>query len=489
VTEKELAIIKEITEYLQRAYNHEKIDELLEEYIKSSFGTSTNEFRNNASLKYYVDEQGCTNRASTFRLWFSIERFFTTNFSASEESAQLALIEQQILEVFAWENGTKDSGTQILPLQIANPTFIKNVYLSNNEKLITLFKKYLPEPRAHIFSGFTVPLTVMEKEKQTTTVIKRFLATHKRKESPVEDVVLKVQRSFRATKRRKEEDHRLHKRWPEQNSSILQREANEPYRPKCEDKALSDRLMIAADKVKLFSTVRHLTSTTAIESIFNDCLYGRRTLLQFYLPFRPAALHWGDQEEGDGNAICLGANVIDQRSTQGLELLFDLDKISKDNPCVFYKQRDFGLELIKTREVESPNFKFYFSHTENYGKPDGYSSMEVRANGNTPNPNSWVKNLQPIASAQIMNSLLLSYNIPKMHQILTLNFFRFIDVLDSKNKAKEIYANLNQLDNDELVNVLQQIGINMTDTMEFNFYGAHKINFSSLLKIQQGFYI
>ena len=73
-----------------------------------------------------------------------------------------------------------------------------------------------------------------------------------------------------------------------------------------------------------------------------------------------------------------------------------------------------------------------------------------------------------------------------------MNFFRFIDELLERKTGKPntqqinaIYTALDKLTDDELTTVLKDIGTKMTDTMEFNFYGAHKINFDSLLKISK----
>ncbi len=90
----------------------------------------------------------------------------------------------------------------------------------------------------------------------------------------------------------------------------------------------------------------------------------------------------------------------------------------------------------------------------------------------------------------VKDTSLIAYDIEKMHQILTLNFFRFIDALHDENqveatdKKNEIYQALGKLNDQELVETLHEIGKNMTDTMEFNFYGAYKIDFSALLKIK-----
>lgn len=46
-----------------------------------------------------------------------------------------------------------------------------------------------------------------------------------------------------------------------------------------------------------------------------------------------------------------------------------------------------------------------------------------------------------------------------------------------------IYSRLNQLSDEKLVCFLHEVGSQMSDTMEYNFYGAHKIDFSSIVRI------
>jgi hypothetical protein len=73
-------------------------------------------------------------------------------------------------------------------------------------------------------------------------------------------------------------------------------------------------------------------------------------------------------------------------------------------------------------------------------------------------------------------------------ETMLLSLFRWIDVLkneknnDSPMKNK-IYSELRQLTDEQLEETLQRIGQTITDTMEFNFYGAYQIDFNALLRI------
>lgn len=152
--------------------------------------------------------------------------------------------------------------------------------------------------------------------------------------------------------------------------------ASMPYLPKCNNKELAKRIMVTAQQVRLFSKVKHLTSGKHITNIFDDALYGRRQLLASYLPFKPASLYQYDVEEGDGNVICFGHPRATGEGV--IELTFDLDKIAENNPTIFYKQRDLGFDLEKTREIvinPTQSKPLYFSHTK-YIRA-GFSSFNV----------------------------------------------------------------------------------------------------------------
>ncbi len=156
-------------------------------------------------------------------------------------------------------------------------------------------------------------------------------------------------------------------------------------------------------------------------------------------------------------------------------------------PSAFYKQRDFGFNLLERRHVTIGTLDLIFSHTTRTNTQLEHTSPFSLYKNDTDNR---VK-----AVAYVKADLLIAHDLEKMHEILTLNFFRFVDALympwdpdaPCVNK-EEIYSALNALSKEELVATLQAIGKQMTDTMEFNFYGAYQIDFSALLEISANNY-
>lgn len=302
------------------------------------------------------------------------------------------------------------------------------------------------------------------------------------------DKVIKIQRVMHSKLRYQEEIKRIVSRseWQrlvkETSPEKLIRDANKPYRPRCRSSALARRIMILAQQVCLFSTVKHWTSGDHIESIFNDALYGRRYLVQSYLSFRPASLYRCDIEDGDENVICFAPSEIDPQAMQKntIEILFDLDKLSSKNPAIFYKQCDFGFRLDKRRSVsiktECGAKSLFFSHTD----ADEYEEMGfsyLSAYYDSPWGGLY-------GFSKLPNYSLISYNVSNIHQILTLNFFRFLDNTDSKDFTlirDTIYSDLEKLTDEELLRFLEDIGRQLSDTSEFNFYGSHRIDFSTVI--------
>lgn len=258
--------------------------------------------------------------------------------------------------------------------------------------------------------------------------------------------------------------------------------ANTPYRPQRCPKELADRIVNAASKVKLFSEVKHITSEKFLSNIFDGGLFGRQTLLQNYIPFIPAALASCDLESGggDANVICFGPQKIDPMAKQEdySKLFFDVDKLGI-NPCIFYKQFDLVYDLKTNFDlpiVGDKYLKFTMSTYRRIRPRPGYVYLSILNNDNT-----------SAAIAELPNFYFISYNITDMHKILTLNFFRFLDNLNTTTTevdiSKNIYDNINQLNEKELVDFLFNLGKCMIKSAEFNFYGAYKIDFAALTKI------
>ena len=459
------------------------------------FGTSSSEFVNHPALNDYISK-AYSSKKNYFMLWRRIEDYLSNKSDAVLAQEKLSQVEEALKKCL--EKVTpqaKARGVAMLPREVANAQFMRNLYSIEDGNLSGLFLKYLPAPRANLFQGQAIPAVITAREQDSTQTIKAVLQKNDNNLASVEHKITTVQRKYRAQKRRQENLQRLPDRyaalWQGFDGPVAKEEgdkfarelladANKPYHPKCEEK-LAARIMAAAKKVELFSAVNHLTAATALESIFNDGLYGRRSMIQLYMPFRPASLSQSDIADGDANVVCLGANAIDPQARHGIELRFDAKKIAENNPCVFFKQRDLGFDPKKIRHVTIGDLDLHFSHTGTYRcQPEEVSSL-VLSGPDGSYQYGW---------SNVTKAILIADNIKDMHQILTLNFFRFVDKLmnsdfsENTHDKEQIYSALSKLTDEELVETLLEIGRNMTDTMEFNFYGAYKIDFSALLTIK-----
>lgn len=500
--ETERLIIQLISDYEKDEYNYQKkgeIDNLFYELMRQPFASSSVRFISHPVLSNYVSLLKEFGGETEFLLWFAIENYLLTKENQKE---QLAFIEHELQAIRVdrlvarhAKIPPKQQGIELLPASIANKTYIRKIFLTNDQPLIQLFSSYFPRPRADIFEPGQVPVTIAQNEQRASRAIKDALKNKGNNLALVEEHVIKLQRIVRARQRKKEEVFRVterHEGYIQKTGATAQQlldDANTPYLPKC-TLELAKRLVKAAAQVKLFSSeIRHFTANAALESIFNDALYGRRTLLQNYMFFRPSVLDSGDRKRGDANVICFGANEIDPGAIQQdtVELVLDTAKMAAKNPCAFYKQKDLGFILDeKQRKVTLGELELNFSHTRQLSRA---KERESFVNFQLFNDSSLT------AFSEVPDSLLIAYDLQKMHQILTLNFFRFIDNLhisqaNSKSRPikataliDEIYSRLNQLSDEHLVCFLQEVGAQMTDTMEYNFYGAHKIDFSSLVRL------
>jgi hypothetical protein len=306
---------------------------------------------------------------------------------------------------------------------------------------------------------------------------------------------LYFQRIWREKQRKKEETERIKNRnnCTVEHARKMMDDANTPYYPKC-DPALASRVMAASEALPPFLTIRHLTAETALTQISNGYLGGRRTLKNQGIPFRPAVLEQSDINNGDGNAICfgLGRGMIDPKCLKSntVQIEFDFQKMQRNNPHVFYKQRDFGYfayeynpnklskheyahgrDVHKKRNIQiGGNTLLQFTHRE---KDSKYVFKVIITDGT-----SVIKGY----TDRVSNDLLIAYDLTKMPQILTLNFFRFLDALPN-DLRQYIYGKIEKLGHEDLLKFLTELCIQMTDTTEFNFYGAHKIDFSTILSI------
>lgn len=421
--------------------------------------TASPDFIKTEELDFFVDNP------LDFRItiWISLQRYIAFPnqelLNRIEETLKAFLDDSKIHEL---EADSHESFVLSNRIEISDPLILKTIAHSRNKDLINLYKKYFPS---------SVELKE-EKEKNLTLFTMFDKSTLKK----AENVITRKQRNVRGKLRQKEELQRIKKIYAEYARSArrsiedLMKDANTPYVPQCDEK-LANRIVAIANRIQLFSEIRHITlNPDAIASIMDDGLYGRATLQKFTMSFIASALQSSDIENGDANVICFGAFDIDTRHLKDqkyLEIILDVNKLAKDNPCIFFKQRDLQFDKDELRTVVLGEEKLSFTHTSR--------SDVVRYSLTSADEKS---------TADIPKFMLIAYDLAKIHQILILNFFRILDKIESADLRNKIYAALAKLDDKQLETFLTEMGRKFSDTCEFNFYGAHKIDFSCLNKIR-----
>ncbi|NDH08741.1 MAG: hypothetical protein EBY16_03860 [Gammaproteobacteria bacterium] len=466
-------------------------------------GSLTKAFYNKDSIKIYYQKKD-DNAAIMLGFRLALEEYIVTR-----DPAILSVIETAMLAfptpILSLSDKERDSalqnkaaGTYLMPFE---PDLIRRIYQLEDSKLTALFQQYFPVPRAQLFDTVTMPKVIQAREAEISKTMSNCMLHLK----AWEQFSIIAQRQFRKKKRYQEEINRItlgslaeiQKRSKKVNRQIeyefselgfsyekmsaedLMRDANTPYKPKCGPE-LAARIMAAAEKVSAFSSVKHITSASALQMILDDALYGRRTLMDFYIPFNPAALSSFDVKNGDGNVVCLGPQGIDPLAKGDIVIEFDLSKLFQQQPPAFFKQLDLGYQLDEIREVHLGKTLLRFDHTSAKGPSFPRDPNKVYLT-------IIDKGYSQIAA--IPNASLISYNLEQMHQILALNFFRFIDRMQDTDQdidmeyIKSFYAQVNQLTDEELILFLTELEEKMTDTAEFNFYGAYQIDFATILSI------
>lgn len=409
------------------------------------------------------------------------------------EKKELLLKEVENIIIKLKEESFPKSGAKQPYENLNRSRLIKIVYLSEDEPLTKLFAKYLPIPSVDYFNGTSLPRYIANKEEQTKEIITHFLDKNKQEDfHSLEKKITKIQRLHRARKRQKEEQHRIPERNPQ---DVVDQQVIDtfgaPYIPQKCSPVLAKRIIKVAGNVKFFNYIRHETKKIALTSIFNDGLYGRKTLLMFLQTFSPASLHDGDIKDGDANVVCFGSDYgrIDPKTNGDVELTFQFDKLdfgpNKSNHCAFFKQQDLGFLNDKIRYVDMGKKELVFNHTDLTRCAEvGYRYMHLRYRDRS----AYSCSFDTIAC--LPNFKLISYDINNIESVLILNFFRYLDNLvtssygDASNVISAIYHGIEEMSDEELSVFLREIGRNLSDTMEFNFFGAHQIDFDALSTIK-----
>ena len=258
-----------------------------------------------------------------------------------------------------------------------------------------------------------------------------------------------------------------------------------PYHPEACCRELARKIVLCSADSRMFEYMHHMTVANALPSIFDHGLLAQETLVKFNIDFEHNALSAFDQRQGDANAVCLGANHIDffgRRPKKYVRITFESANLQAD----FFKQKDLGFVYRQRdgqpiwRTVNIGDLRFSFSHT--CGQNIFIYENRTLINFKFANANDKTVNF----SIEILNELLISHNSQRMHQILVLNFFRLVDKMvfsqqsDQLELGQRIYAELDKLDRAELQMVVDDIGQQFSDTMEFNYIGSRRIDFDSI---------
>ncbi len=380
---------------------------------------------------------------------------------------------------------------------LGNAELIKLVYASEANELRNLFVRYFQVPNSNAFKENAVPLFILEQEAQKNETVKKILMSSAEKGidfNVFEKHMMNIQRLVRAKQRKKEESHRIPECFTQFNFSSTANPAEVSfYIPRACSIELSQRIVSVAKKIKFFDYIRHETQETALQAIFDTALYGRKTLQTFFLPFKPAALKDCDIKAGDANVICFGADYgfIDPNSGGDIEFILQLSKMNFDRDkffhCAFFKQCDFGFEFIKNRVVSvNDKNEIVFTHTMSRPRAEGiFMDIKYQAKHSADNTTK-----SYTFRSGLPNYQLISYDIQNIELYLILNFFRFLDKVipvsgyQNEDLKAKIYQDIENMNDEQLSVFLESIGRNLSDTMEFNFFGAHQIDFDSLFGLK-----
>ena len=483
-----------------------EIDKLLNQFFVMPLESMTPEFINSEFTHYSNLAMFLSlTRKQSQQLRVDIVKYLFSKDSADTKEKMFLELQQKLEEDLKTEPG-------LSPILWLDEIIMRIVYLSKDDKLIALFIKKLPIPSLEFFSGQEIPSLLAKHWQEKIEKLSNFLKKNKDNPLKVDRTILRLQRNFRRRLRNKEEQKRIQDRYKYYTTKIpkewrvpyaeLAAINRGPYIPQCEEKLRNRILKVSESKeLEFIESIHHLTSASALESIFNDGLFGRQTLLKFNMPFKPSVLDFSDILNGDANVICFGPFKIDPKAKRSdtIRITLDFKTVPKDNPCIFFKEKDLGYTEyadLKDPDYSNPIKKvsigdsgpFYFSHT--YLPPSihlvgGFTYFQLYKHDDPSRMDEYH------AYSGIPNVLLIAYDASKIHQILALNFFRFVDKLikptGEKDEAsiRNIYARIAQLDDKQLIQFLKDIGTQMSQTAEFNYFGAYKFDFSSILTIKK----
>lgn len=379
----------------------------------------------------------------------------------------------------------KITGQDLIPDYARNHDTIKRIYRIGS-RARNLFEAHFPVPPASMFKGEEYLPDSVRRQKQIK------LAPISTKVRSNIGAVMAIQRVYRKRQRLKKEKKNIEryftsKRYRSMISEYsspdeIIRDASMPYISKCKDRALSKRIVRCAKMAFIHPTIKHLTSSQAIDDILGDSVKGRQHIYTTYPHnFLGAALADFDIQNGDANVACFGFDEIDPQAHTEYEIILDLKKVCAQKPAALYKMKDLEYYKDEYHEICIGEYAFKFSSTKQLrATPPGVAGFVFKSSNQV---SSYKLSIVPGAS-------IISYNLDQIDEILALSVFRFIDsLLDDQTRelaSDEIdafYAALSKLTNEELVSFLEDVGRKISQTGEFNFYGSYRIDFDTIVSL------
>lgn len=446
-------------------------------------------------LAQYTSDLG---EKTTF--WYKILLYLHAKDDPSYQTVLFAEFELWISKFIDYESGKKQAGTHMPVPGMTDNSLIKHIYLSDDTKLIQFIQKYSQLPPTRLFDPKNIPTCVSDHDNTVMASIKNHIGSQHERLELIEKSTITIQRHFRYQHRLKEESHRIKKQylghsffrrnatWANINSKKIMHNANRPYVPETPNKKLVTRIMTLTQSAELYETIRHVTAHDTLDSVLDEGLFGRRNLEAMHIPFKPAAFMSHDLANGDGNVVCFGTNKIDPKATGNIEITYRIKPLEKSKLPALYKLQDFQYSDCGIRKIHFDGDYFCFSLAKPFLE-DAWCRLFEEQKSTQFQIHDPESNMG-LYRTRIPHCLLISYDIKNFSQILMLHLFRFIDALETLEDTpatdyiETFYDKLDKMDDVTLSSFLEEAGRALSDTAEFNFYGAHKLDFSAVVNIR-----
>src|SRR3990167_1299526 len=158
-------IIKNLMEFMESDKRNYRAQWTIEKSLtklaqEEPLGTSSPEFINHPALNAFAAYTANTYDSGIkyFMLWLRIEDYLSNKSDMALRKEKLSQVEKSLKKCLeAVTPKAKARGIAMLPTEVANAQFMRNLYSLNDDNLSNVFLKYLPAPRAKVFEGSDIP--------------------------------------------------------------------------------------------------------------------------------------------------------------------------------------------------------------------------------------------------------------------------------------------------------------------------------------------